>query len=457
MNKPYTYTNLKEYISDAQVHLSAKHKEIFSNVNVKDDDEFLLMQKIDDNVCTIIQNYCKNNAFCFENGMNINQLTLKIYDEMMRLSIITPYIKSDRTDVEEININSWHDIAIHYDDGRIEKLPNGFLSPEHAIDKVKKLLRMSGNTMDKSSPTKRGHLGKNIRITATLPPVIDEDIGVVASIRIINSKKFKKRDFMKNETASEEMLDFLNVIFKYNISTCISGAANAGKTTLMSWVLSKIPNTKRLITIEEGVREFNLIKTDNEGKTINNVVHLTTKYSEKKEDIITSEDLLATSLTLHPDFIAVGEMKDKEAFAAQEAARTGHAVIATTHANSCVDTYNRLATLCMLKHGLNYETTMSLVKTAFPIVVFMKRLEDNKRHIMEIAECIPTDKGFRNNCLYKYVITENNIDCDKMIIKGEFKKINNISNELKQKLRDNGMQEAHLETIFMKNEKIKES
>ena len=37
--------------------------------------------------------------------------------------------------------------------------------------------------------------------------------------------------------------------------------------------------------------------------------------------------LLEFALTCNPDIVCVGEMKSAEAFAAQEAARTGHAVI----------------------------------------------------------------------------------------------------------------------------------
>lgn len=78
------------------------------------------------------------------------------------------------------------------------------------------------------------------------------------------------------------------------------------------------------------------------------------------------------ALTCNPDIVCVGEMKSAEAFAAQEAARTGHAVITTTHANSCKATYYRMVTLCTQKYDMGDKTLYNLVTEAFPIVLFVK-------------------------------------------------------------------------------------
>ena len=88
-------------------------------------------------------------------------------------------------------------------------------------------------------------------------------------------------------------------------------------------------------------------------------------------------------------------MKSAEAFAAQEAARTGHAVITTTHANSCKATYYRMVTLCTQKYDMGDKTLYNLVTEAFPIVLFVKKLEDNSRRVMEITECEILEDGTR--------------------------------------------------------------
>ncbi|WP_039832728.1 ATPase, T2SS/T4P/T4SS family, partial [Paenibacillus sonchi] len=113
-------------------------------------------------------------------------------------------------------------------------------------------------------------------------------------------------------------------------------------------------------------REFDLVITDENDRVLNNVVHTVTRSSEDSRQHIDQEKLLEFALTANPDIICVGEMKSAEAFASQEAARTGHTVITTTHANSCFATYYRMVTLCTQKYDMNDQTLYNLVTEAFP-------------------------------------------------------------------------------------------
>jgi len=249
--------------------------------------------------------------------------------------------------------------------------------------------------LDQSQPAVRGHLSNKIRITVLGNPITAADKGLSASIRIINPQKLVRDDFIASGTASAEMLDFLTTMLRYGLSICVTGATGSGKTTLMAWLLSTIPNDMRLFTIENGCREFDLIREDINGNVVNNVVHTVTRYSEDDRQNIDQEKLLEFALTSNPDVICVGEMKSAEAFAAQEAARTGHTVITTTHANSCEATYNRMVTLCKTKYDINDKTLYNLCTEAFPIVLFAKKLEDSSRKIMEITECEIKPDGTR--------------------------------------------------------------
>ena len=142
-------------------------------------------------------------------------------------------------------------------------------------------------------------------------------------------------------------------------------------------------------------------------------------------------------------------MKSAEAFAAQEAARTGHGVITTTHANSCETTYNRMVTLCKTKYDINDKTLYNLVTEAFPIVMFTKRLEDSTRKIMEITECEILPDGERKiHTLFRFNITDNSISKGKIAIKGEFERVNPISASLQKRLRENGIPLNALEKLI---------
>lgn len=331
-------------------------------------------------------------------GLSFDELVNRLYAEMVEYSFLTRYLYSK--DVEEININGYNDVKISYTDGRIIPAEEQFSSPEHAIDIVRRLLHQSGMILDYSQPIVRGHLANNIRITVFGPPITDKEKGIAASIRIINPQKLAREDFVVNGTATAEMLDFLSLCLRYGLSMCVTGATGSGKTTLMSWLLSTIPFEKRIFTIENETREFDLVVQDEQGLVLNNVVHTVTRSSEDPRQHIDQERLLEFALTANPDVICVGEMKSAEAFAAQEAARTGHTVITTTHANSCLSTYYRMVTLCTQKYEMNDATLYNLVTEAFPLVLFVKKLEDNSRRIMEITECRILPNGQREIAPY---------------------------------------------------------
>ena len=81
----------------------------------------------------------------------------------------------------------------------------------------------------------------------------------------------------------------------------------------MSWILGEVPYSKRIVTIEQGCREFDLTAVDEEGNVLNNVVHLVTRFSDDPRQNIDMVKLLETTLTINPDCIAVAEMKGEYA------------------------------------------------------------------------------------------------------------------------------------------------
>ena len=208
--------------------------------------------------------------------------------------------------------NSYKDIEIQYAGGETKKLEERFESPQHAINVVRRMLHASGMVLDNASPAVLGHLSKNIRIAAMKTPLVDEDVGVVASIRIVNPQSMKAEDFVRGGTATMEMLDFLTECVRYGISVCVAGATSSGKTTLMGWLLTTIPDHKRIYTIESGSRELDLVR-EKDGKVTNSVIHAITRDSENDRQRVDQITLLDMALRFNPDVIVVGEMRGPEA------------------------------------------------------------------------------------------------------------------------------------------------
>lgn len=391
-----------------------------------------------------IRSYLEEKAITVA-GMNADQLVDDLYNEMAEFSFLTKYVYGDG--VEEIDVNSWKDVEVQYSDGRDVKLPEHFDSPEHAINVIRRMLHVSGIVMDNASPAVLGHLSKNIRIAAMKTPLVDEDVGISASIRIVNPQSLTREDFIDGGTATGEELDFLSAMIRYGISVCVAGATSSGKTTLTGWLLTTIPDEKRLFTIENGSRELALVREE-DGRVVNNVIHTLTRPSENPNMDVSQEDLLDMALRFNPEVICVGEMRSSEAYAAQEAARTGHTVISTVHSNSCEATYGRMVTLCKRASDLSDEALLKMVTEAFPIVVFAKKLDDKKRKVMEIMECEITPEGVRKyNSLFRYDVKETRRDGGRCMVIGEHVKDMPPSRSLCKRLVSNGMPVEELERI----------
>ena len=282
-------------------------------------------------------------------GYSGDQLVDALYTEMAEFGLLTKYIFG--TGIEEINVNSWRDIEVLYANGETVKLEEHFDSPEHAVNVIRRMLHVSGMVLDNASPAVLGHLSKNIRIAVLKTPLVDEDVGVTASIRIVNPQNMQKEDFVKGGTATGPMLDFLAACLRYGVSVCVAGATGSGKTTVAGWLLTTIPDNKRIFTIENGSRELDLVR-EKDGRVCNSVIHTITRESENAKQNIDQDMLLDMALRYHPDIICVGEMRSAEAYAAQEAARTGHGVLTTIHSNSSQATWRRMVTLCKRKHEM---------------------------------------------------------------------------------------------------------
>jgi pilus assembly protein CpaF len=392
-----------------------------------------------------IKQFMKERNYYVE-GEVLSDVAERLYVEMAEYSFLTPYLQ--RTDIEELNINAWDDIAVHPCNGKPYKLKEHFSSPQHAIDIMRRLLHNNKLVFDESKPIVTGYLGSNIRITATHTIIVGQQIGVSASIRLVNPQKITKEQFIANETCTEDMHDFLKDCFIYGVSQCFAGGTGTGKTTIMADIMSYYPDHMRLITVEKSVREFDLRKFDENGNVINNVIHMVTRDSDDANRNVSVLDLVTCCLTMHPEAVCVAEMKNEEAWEAQEASHTGHTVLTTTHASSTRGIYTRLTTLCLQKYShVPFNTILRLVCGAFPLAVFVKQLKDGKRHIMEIAECVyHCDDVYEMRPLWVYEVEDEIYDeNDEVVIKGGFKKKNDVSEKLQEWLIEHGMPRKTLE------------
>lgn len=415
---------LESLIQETQSHITVKYPEI------------LRLGENSEQLRSYIKQFLESKRLVWEKDFELESLLERIIDEMMGFSILSKYLR--QTNIEEININSWEDIKISTDDGRVEASATTFLSPRHAVDIVRRMLSESGVICDDARPIVVSPLPGNIRVTAMTGSVVDEEVGIACSIRIVNPKHFTREELIRFGTASGEMLDALETLFLYGASVCFVGATGSGKTTLMGYIAGLIPYESRVVTIEESTREFNFVKRGPDGSVLNNVVHLRTRHSAQRDLSITMRKLLETALTINPDYLIVAEMKSEEAYIAISAANTGHAMMTTTHANSCIDAYARMTTLAKESISMDDQTLLSLATKGFPITVFTAKGKDHVRRVLEIAECIGVNKDgkIEMNTLFSF-------DAER----GEFVKQNPLSKTLLRRLEMSGAPRRALEIL----------
>lgn len=430
-----TYEHVLE---DVQRYFAEKHASTIAGAGEGDTEKAAALLK------ELMIQYLVKRKYAIE-GLATEELCARLYEDMAGYSFLKKWIY--KSGVEEVNINAYNDIEVIMNSGRSIKIPDKFSSPQQAIDVVRRMLNSCGMVIDDTMPSIIGFLDKNIRISVDKTPIVDPEVGINASIRIVNQQTVSEQKLLDSGSATAEMLHFLTACIRYGVSICIAGSTGSGKTTVMAWLLSNVPDNRRLITIEEGSREFDLVKRDADGNILNSVVHLLTRPHENPSMNINQDFLLERVLRKHPDVIGIGEMRSAaESLSAAESSRTGHTVCTTIHSNSCASTYRRMMTLAKRKYNMDDSILMQIMVEAYPIVVFTKQLEDRSRKIMEIIEgedYIDGKLSYRS--LYKYEVVDNVMNTKKEVrVIGHHRKIANISDTLKMRLLDNGISHKEL-------------
>lgn len=422
----------------AQKQLSEKNSDLFREIA----DESENMHKArNEKIKNAIAQFVANNRFRVKGITSDYKLIDMIYDEMVNYSVLTPYIEDKNNEYEEININAWNDVEIRCSNGDVMKGPH-FCNIEHARNVVKRLVTVAGTQIDNAMPMAEGNLRNNVRLVVLESPIVDDDVGVAASIRLLKPQFSSREFFIEKGTVSPEEMNFLELAIRSGVSMVFVGETGCGKTTLMNYLLSTIPDKRRVVSIEHNARELSLVKKDDRGNIVNNVVHMKTRPHQNPELDISQEDLVSKALRLDPNNICIGEMRDTEAYAAQEASLTGHTVVTSLHARGVSATHFRIAMLAIKKYPIDMKIALMQAAMAFPVIVYLSKLDDNSRKVMEIAECQlleDNNEMYRiYQTLYKYDITNTEKKDGKIVITGSHVKECQISDDIRKTMMLHG-------------------
>lgn len=318
-------------------------------------------------------------------------LRSRIFDSFRRLDILQELV--DDPQITEIMVNGREHIFVEKQ-GSMEEWGKAFESEEQLEDMIQQIVSRVNRIVNMASPIADARLEDGSRVHVVLPPVALD--GPVVTIRKFPEPITMKR-LLSLGAISEEAADFLKklVLSRYNIF--ISGGTGSGKTTFLNALSSFIPESERIITIEDSA-ELQI-------QQIPNLVRLETKNANAEgEGAIGIGELIRASLRMRPDRIIVGEVRGKEAFDMLSAFNTGHdGSLSTGHGNNARDMLSRLETMVLMGADLPLQAIRSQISSAIDVMVHLGRLRDGSRKVLSITEVGGMENGeIVLNHLFRY-------------------------------------------------------
>ena len=268
--------------------------------------------------------------------------------------------------------------------GALELSGLRFTDDEAVRAVIERIVTPLGRRIDESTPLVDARLKDGSRVNAIIKPLAIR--GACITIRRFPERALTLVDLVGAHSMTEQMGRFVtrSVVVRRNI--LISGGTGSGKTTLLNVFSGAIPESERIVTIEDAA-ELRLSQ--------NHVVSLESKPPNLEgKGAITIRDLVKNALRMRPDRIVVGECRGGEALDMLQAMNTGHEGSMTTlHANTPKEAVARLETLCLMAGiDLPSRAIREQIANSIHLVVQTARLSDGSRRVTSVAEVAGIDE-----------------------------------------------------------------
>lgn len=309
------------------------------------------------------------------NETDLGRLIEDIQNEIVGLGPLEPLL-GDPT-VSDILVNSYKTVYVERK-GRLERAPIHFDSDTHLLKIIEKIVSRVGRRIDESSPMVDARLPDGSRVNAIIPPLALD--GPALSIRRFSEVPLTMANLVEYGSLTDEMALIIAALVKAKTNILVSGGTGSGKTTLLNIMSGFIPDTERIITIEDAA-ELRLQQP--------HVVRLETRAPNLEgKGEISQRDLLKNTLRMRPDRIVVGEVRGAEVLDMLQAMNTGHeGSLTTIHANSARDSLTRLENMIGLA-GMKVEqrALRQQILSAIAVIIQSARLSDGRRKVTSIQE-----------------------------------------------------------------------
>lgn len=328
-------------------------------------------------------------------------------DEILGFGPIEPLLKDP--EVNDIMINTAQRVFIERK-GKILLTDIKFMSEQHLIGVVQRIVSRVGRRIDESNPMVDARMPDGSRFNAIIPPLALD--GCLVSIRKFKKNKMPLSAYIDYNSMSPAMAQFLGVAAAVRANIIISGGTGSGKTTLLNALSGHIDPDERIITIEDAA-ELQLHQP--------HVLRLETRpASTEGKGEVTQRALVKNALRMRPDRIILGEMRGEEVIDVLSAMNTGHdGSMATIHANSPRDCLSRVENLvAMSSVQVQASSLRYQISSAIQLIVQIQRMRDGSRRITQIEEITGYDgQNIQTQTLFSYQVRGVNADGS---LNGEF-------------------------------------
>lgn len=309
------------------------------------------------------------------NDADLTRLVGEIQNEIVGLGPLEQLLADPS--ISDILVNNYATVYVERK-GRLEKVPVRFDDDAHLLKIIEKIVSRIGRRVDESSPMVDARLPDGSRVNAIIPPLALD--GPALSIRRFSEVPLTMANLIDFGSLTEEMALIIAALVKAKTNILVSGGTGSGKTTLLNIMSGFIPDSERIITIEDAA-ELRLQQP--------HVVRLETRPPNLEgKGGINQRDLVRNTLRMRPDRIVIGEVRGAEVLDMLQAMNTGHeGSLTTVHANTARDSLTRLENMIGLAGLLVEQKALrQQIVSAISVIIQSARLSDGRRKITSIQE-----------------------------------------------------------------------
>ena len=280
----------------------------------------------------------------------------------------------DDPEVEEIWANSPHRIFVSRR-GRSDLTPL-ILDDAGVRDLVERMLLSSGRRIDLATPFVDAMLATGERLHVVIPPITQSHWSFNIRKHVVTARRL--RDLCSLGMLTPGLAKLLSATVEAGLSVLVSGATQAGKTTLLRALAGAIPAQQRVISCEE-VFELGLANHD--------VVAMQTRSATLEgSGEVRLRDLVKESLRMRPERLIIGEVRGAESLDMVIALNSGVPGMCTIHSNSAREALHKLCVLPLLAgENVTSQFVVPTVATTVDMVVHVHRDSRGRRYVQEVV------------------------------------------------------------------------